>query len=148
MSAADFITNLFCNVDDEMPDAKKHSQANLYLSEVVTIAILFALKGGHFRAFYRWLKRDYGDWFGDGSLPERTSLQCLLPTHQDGYQLLLADATFFTVIDSYPTELIFPILQGRSPQQVGKKGRDKGRWSVGIKFCWLPNDFCRVVAWD
>ena len=110
MSAADFITNLFCNVDDEMPDAKKHSQANLYLSEVVTIAILFALKGGHFRAFYRCLKRDYGDWFGDGSLPERTRLQRLLPTHQDGCQLLLADTTFFTVIDSYPTELIFPIL--------------------------------------
>jgi hypothetical protein len=42
-----------------------------------------------------------------------------------------------TVIDSYPIELIFPIRQGRSPQQVGKKGKDKGRWSVGIKFCWL-----------
>jgi len=24
---------------------------------------------------------------------------------------------------------------------------DKGRWSVGIKFCWLLNDFGRVVAW-
>ena len=56
--------------------------------------------------------------------------------------------TFFTVIDSYPIELIFPIRQGRSSQQVGKKGRDKGRWSVGIKFCWLLNDFSRVVAWD
>ena len=31
---------------------------------------------------------------------------------------------------------------------VGKKGKDKGRWSVGIKFCWLLNEFCRVVAWD
>ncbi|MCZ2247142.1 MAG: hypothetical protein LC111_00075 [Bacteroidia bacterium] len=60
----------------------------------------------------------------------------------------MAEPTFFTVMDSYPIELIFPIRQGRSPQQVGKKGRDKGRWSVGIKFCWLLNDFCRVVAWD
>jgi hypothetical protein len=27
--------------------------------EIVTIGILFALKGVHYRAFYRWLK---GDW--------------------------------------------------------------------------------------
>jgi hypothetical protein len=60
----------------------------------------------------------------------------------------MADPTFFSVIDSYPIELIFPIREGRSPQQVGKKGKDKGRWSVGIKFCWLLNGFCRVVAWD
>jgi hypothetical protein len=62
--------------------------------------------------------------------------------------LLLADPTFFTVIDSYSIELIFPIREGRSEQQIGKKGRDKGLWSVGIKFCWLFNEFCRVVAWD
>ena len=40
-----------------MPDAQKHFQASLYPSEVVTIAILFALKGVGIRAFYRWLKR-------------------------------------------------------------------------------------------
>ena len=57
MSTVDFITNLFCKVDDAMPDAKKHSQASLYPSEVVTIAILFALKGVGNRAFYRWLER-------------------------------------------------------------------------------------------
>ncbi len=51
-------------------------------------------------------------------------------------------------LESYPIELIFPIREGRSEQQVGKKGRDKGRWSIGIKFCWLLNEFCRVVAWD
>jgi hypothetical protein len=28
------------------------------------------------------------------------------------------------------------------------RSRDKGHWSVGIKFCWLINDFCRVKAWD
>ena len=52
------------------------------------------------------------------------------------------------MIDSYPIELIFPIRKGRSDQQIGKTGCDKGRWSVGIKFCWLLNEFCRVVAWD
>jgi hypothetical protein len=115
---------------------------------LVTIGILFALKGGHFRAFYRWLKRDYGDWFGDGTLPERTRLQRLLKTHQDWCDLLLSDPSFFTVIDSYPIELLFPIREGRSQQQVGKKGRDKGRWSIGIKLCVLLNDVCRIVNWD
>jgi hypothetical protein len=56
----------------------------------------------------------------------------------------MADPTFFTVIDSHPIELFFPIRQGCSPQQVGKKGR----WSVGIKLCWPLNDFGRVAAWD
>lgn len=60
----------------------------------------------------------------------------------------MADLTFFTVIDSYLIGLIFTIRQGRSPQQVGKKGKDKDRWSVGVKFCWLLNEFCCVVAWD
>jgi hypothetical protein len=148
MTTEDIILHIFCFVDDSLPDLRRHSQARLYPSELVTIGILFALKGAFFRAFYRWLERDYGDWFGDGILPERSRLQRLLKTHQEWCKLLMADPTFFTVIDSYPIELIFPIRQGRSPQQVGKKGRDKGRWSVAIKFCWLLNDFCRVVAWD
>ena len=45
MSTVDFITELFCDVGDKLPRAEKHSQANLCPSEVVTIAILFALKG-------------------------------------------------------------------------------------------------------
>ena len=148
MTTGDIILHIFCLVDDSLPNIPRHSQAKLYPSELMTIGILFALKGGFFRAFYRWLKRDYGDWFGDGSLPERTRLQRLLKTHQDWCDLLLCNPSFFTVIDSYPIELLFPIREGRSPQQVGKKGRDKGRWSIGLKFCVLLNDVCRVVAWD
>ena len=81
-------------------------------------------------------------------MPERTRLQRLLKTHRDGCDLLLSDPTFFTVIDRYPMELLFPIREGRSPQQIGKKGRDKGRWSIGIKLCLLLNDVCRIVNWD
>lgn len=125
MTTGDIILNIFCLVDDSLPKIPRHSQAKLYPSELVTIGLLFALKGGFFRTFYRWLNRDYGTWFGDGSLPERTRLQRLLKTHQDWSDLLLADATFVTVIDSYPIELLFPIREGRSQQQVGKKGRDK-----------------------
>jgi hypothetical protein len=148
MTTEDIILHIFYLVATSLPAIPKHSQAKLYPSELVTIGILFALKGGHFRAFYGWLKRDYGDWFGDGTLPERTRLQRLLQTHQDWCDLLLSDPTFFTVIDSYPIELLFPIREGRSKQQVGKKGRDKGRWSMGIKLCVLLNEVCRVVNWD
>ncbi len=148
MTTEDIILHIFYLVATSLPAIRRHAQAKLYPSELVTIGILFALKGGHFRAFYRWLKRDYGDWFGDGTLPERTRLQRLLQTHQDWCDLLLSDPTFFTVIDSYPIELLFPIREGRSKQQVGKKGRDKGRWSIGIKICVLLSDLCQVVNWD
>ena len=146
MTTEDIIIQIFCIVDDEMKDMAKHSQAILYPSELVTIGILFALKGGHFRAFYRWLSRDYAHLFA--GLPDRTRLQRLLQTHQNWCDRFLAAPSFFTVIDSYPIELLFPIRQGRSPEQVGKKGKDKGRWSVGIKLCWLLNDTGQVVAWD
>ncbi len=73
MTTEDIIAHIFCWVDDQMGDVKKVPQADLYSSKVVTIGILFALKGGHFRAFCRWLKRDYTDLF-DG-LPDRTTLQ-------------------------------------------------------------------------
>ena len=55
MNTEDFIIELFCRIDDALVNVKKHSQAKLYPSEVVTIAYLFALKGGHSRAFYRWI---------------------------------------------------------------------------------------------
>jgi len=148
MTTDDIILHIFYRVATTLPEVQRHPQAKLYPSELVTIGILFALKGGYFRAFYRWLKRDYGTWFGNGTLPERTRLQRLLKTHQDWCDGLLADPSFFTVIDSYPIELLFPIREGRSEQQVGKKGRDKGRWSIGIKFCLLLNDVCRIVNWD
>jgi hypothetical protein len=129
-----------------MPKLPKHSQAKLYPSELVTIGVLFALKGGYFRAFYRWLKRDYETLFA--GLPHRTRLQRALAAHQDWIDSLLAEATVFTVMDTYPIELLFPIREGRSAQQIGKKGRDKGRWSIGIKLCWLLNKYGQVVGWD
>jgi hypothetical protein len=146
MTTTDIIIHLFCLVDDRMQDQPKHPQAILYPSELVTIGLLFALKGGYFRAFARWLHRDYADLFG--GLPDRTRLQRLLQTHRAWFAPFLADPSFFTVIDSYPMELIFPIREGRSAGQVGRKGKDKGRWTVGIKLCWLLNDQGQVIAWD
>jgi hypothetical protein len=145
VTTEDIIIPIFCKVDDGMPRIAKHSQAILYPSELVTIGLLFALKGGYFRAFYHWLKRDYETLFA--GLPERSGLQRALKGHQDWISSLLAEPSLFTVIDSYPMELLFPIRAGRSPQQIGKKGRDKGRWSIGVKLCWVLNEYGQVV-WD
>ncbi len=146
MTTEEFIIALFCEVDDRMGKMPKHPQAHLWPSELVTIGLLFALKGGYFRAFYRWLERDFARLFGE--LPERTRLQRLLLTHQDWCACFLAEPTFFTVIDSYGVELIHPVREGRSPRQIGKKGKSNWRWIVGMKLCWLLNDWGQVIAWD
>ena len=70
MTTEEIIVHIFYHVDNAMLEVPKHPLSKLYPSEVVTIGILFALKGGHFRAFYRWLSRDYTALFG--GLPERT----------------------------------------------------------------------------
>jgi hypothetical protein len=97
-------------------------------------------------AFYRWLKRDYDYLFG--VIPQRTRLVRALHVHRELMDNLLANATLFTVIDTYPIELLFPIREGCSEQQNGKKGRDKGRWTIGIKLCWLLTKHGQVVGWD
>ena len=63
MTTPDFIIALFYAVDQEMLAVPKHPEAKLYPSEVVTLALLFASKGGGTRAFYRWLTRDYRPLF-------------------------------------------------------------------------------------
>ena len=80
MTTEDFTIELFYRLDQELLDVKKHPQAHLYPSEVVTLAFLFALKGVGNRAFYRWLKRDWRNLFP--RLPERTRLFRLFKSHQ------------------------------------------------------------------
>ena len=41
----DFITALFCQVDEQLPGLPKHPEAHLWPSEVVTLGLLHALKG-------------------------------------------------------------------------------------------------------
>jgi hypothetical protein len=89
VTTEDFIISLFCLVDDRMGKMPKRSDASLYPSELVTIGLLYALKGGFFRAFYRWLKRDFETLFV--SLPDRTRIARSLQHHQDWCQALLSD---------------------------------------------------------
>jgi hypothetical protein len=128
-----------------MGDMPQHPQARLWPSELVTIGLLFALTGGSFRAFYRWLAREFGVLFGP--LPDRTRLQRLLQSHPDWCACFLADPTFSTVIDSYGIELIHPIREGRSPCQIGQKGKSNWRWMVGGKLGVLLNHLGLVVGW-
>jgi hypothetical protein len=146
MTTVDFITELFFRIDEAMPNAKKHSQANLWPSEVVTLAILFCLKGVGNRAFYRWLERDYKPLFP--KLPERTRLFRLFNTHRHWTAIFMADHSLIGLIDSYGIELIHPRREGRSEAQIGKKGLSNKRWIVGAKMCYVINHLGLIVDWD
>src|SRR5882672_8239016 len=145
MTTMDFIIALFCQVEEHMHDISKHPQATLWPSEVVTLGVLHALKGVSNRAFYRWLTRDYRALFP--RLPERTRLFRLFMTHQAWTQIFLAAPTVLGVIDTYGIELIHPRREGRSPQQIGRKGVSNHRWIVGGKLCLLLNQWGLVVGW-
>src|SRR6266705_558745 len=79
-------------------------------------------------------------------LPERTRLFRLFPTHQDWTQAFLAAPTVLGVIDTYGIELLHPMREGRSPQQIGRKGLSNHRWIVGGKLCLLLNQWGLIVA--
>jgi hypothetical protein len=136
MSTIDFIIELFCRVDDAMPTAKKHPQANLRPSEVVTLAILFALKGVGNRAFYRWLTRDYKIWFS--KLPARTRLFRLFNSHRHWTKIFMAEHSLIG----------HPRREGRSEAQIGRKGQSNRRRIVGAKFGYVLNHLGRIVDWD
>jgi len=120
MIPLDCITALFSQVDEQMRALPKHPEAHLWPSEVGTLGLLHALKGVGNRAFSRWLTRDSRALFPQ--LPERTRLFRLFRTHQDWTQIFLAAPTVLGVIDTSGIELIHPMREGRSPQQIGRKG--------------------------
>jgi hypothetical protein len=146
MSNEDFIIELFCRVETAMPSVRKHPQAHLWPSEVVTLGLLYALKGGTTRAFYRWLRREWLYLFP--RLPERTRLFRLFKTHQHWTDCFLAPPTVLGVADTYGIELIHPVREGRSPQQIGRKSVSNRRWIVGAKLALTINQWGEIVAWD
>ena len=150
MSTVDFITALFCRIDDKMQSVPTHPQAHLYPSEVVTIALLFALKGVGPRAFYRWLVRDYRPLFP--RVPERTRLFRLFVTHQDWTDSFLAQPTVLGVADSYGVELLHPWREKRGghrriARRSGRKGLSNHRWIIGGKLAVVLNKWGVVSGW-
>src|SRR5690349_3655731 len=110
MPTDEIIIRLFCIVADTLEEDKKRSDAHLYPSEIVTIGLVFALKGGKFRPFYRWLRANYRAYFP--ALPERTRLERLLRDHSELAEGFLVKPSFFSVIDTYGIELIHPRREG------------------------------------
>src|SRR6184192_1613194 len=115
MSTVEFITALFYEVDEQLRAIPKHPEAHLWPSEVVTLGLLHALKGGGNRPFYRWLTRDYRALFP--RLPERTRLFRLFATHQDWTRVFLAAPTVLGVIDTY----------GIDDPEHGRRGQEDPR---------------------
>ena len=111
MTTVDFITELFCRVADQVTQVEKHSQAKLYPSEVVTLALLTSLKGSGQRAYWRWLTRDYRRLFPN--LPTRIRLFRLFNSHRHLVNEFLAEPSLIGVIDSYGIELLHPMREGR-----------------------------------
>jgi len=146
MTTEDFITELFYRIDEALRGVVKHSQASLYPSEVVTLGLLFALKGVGNRAFYCWLCRDWKSLFP--KLPERTRLFRLFSTHQDWTNRFLAEPSLLGVADTYGIELLHPMREGRSPKQIGKKGKSNHRWIVGGKLAFVLNHLGLIADWD
>lgn len=147
MTAAEFTVELFCRVDDVLaqtdPQLRRHPQANLHPSEIVTIGILFALRGGTGRAFYRWLRKELGHLFP--RLPERTRLFRLFTRFASLTRRFLAQATVLGVCDCFGIELIHPVREGRSPDQIGGKGKSNHRWIVGAKCFVMCNSMGQIV---
>lgn len=143
-----FIIELFCRVDDVLEKAPEHIQAKLSISELVTLGLLFALKGTSQHAFYRWIKQNWINMFP--ALPERTRLFRRLKTHRNLTNKFLAEPTLFGVIDSYGIELCHPIRENHQPhrKRIGKKGFASWKWIVGGKFCLLANKFGLVTDWQ
>lgn len=113
MPTDDLIIRLFCMVADTITDDNKHCNARLYPSEILTVGLVFTLKGGTFHAFYRWLTANHGHLFP--GLPERTRLLRLLRDDSELGADFLATPTFLTAIDTYRIDLIHPRREGRSP---------------------------------
>lgn len=146
MTTVDFITELFCGVAERLDRIDKHNQAKLYASEVVTLALLYALTGKGNRGYWRWLTRDYRCLFPN--LPTRIRLFRLFQSHRHLVAEFMAEPSMIGVMDSYGIELLHPIREGRSEQQIGRKGISNHRWIVGGKLCYVLNHLGLIVSWD
>ena len=87
-------------------------------------------KGVSQRAFYPWLRDNYGPLFP--KLPERTRLFRRLQTQQYWTGYFLAEPTLMGIADSYGVELRHPIREGRRAGQIGRKGISNHRFIAGL----------------
>ena len=142
----DFIIALFYRIDTALADVPKHPEARLWPGELVTLSVLYALKGPGERRFYRWADRDLRPLFP--ALPERTRLFRLFATHRAWAARFLAEPTFFGAADSFGVEMLNTLRLGRSRRQIGRRGKCARRWIAGAKLGLVVNARGQVCAWD
>jgi len=104
-------------------------------TRIVTLAMLHALKAAQWaprqRAFYRWLVANHAALFP--KLSSRTRLFRTFNVYRVFAEEFLAAPSLLGVIDSYGIELLHPRREGRSVQQLGKKGGAlRARTSAGL----------------
>jgi hypothetical protein len=145
MTTEFIIIGLFCRVDDRIGAMPKEPLALLHPREIVTLGLLFALKGQKGRPFYRWLSRNLRHLFPH--LPERTRLFRLLVAYRDVTDELLADIGMFGVVDSFGIELLHPFREHRYNGQIGRKGLSNHRWIIGAKLCVVLNHLGLPGSW-
>jgi hypothetical protein len=146
MPILDCIIAVFVCVDDKIKHLPTRSNEILSPSELVTIGILYALKGVSQSAFYRWLSFNYRHLFPH--LPERTRLFRRLAKRQDWTNYFLADIGLLGIADTFAVELLHPRRLGRSQKNIATKGISNHRWIAGVKVCDLINHCGRVVEWQ
>lgn len=145
MPTDELIIGVFCMIDAELGAVKPHVQAKLWPSEVVTLMLMFAVKGGHYRAFHRWILYNYRSLFPN--VPHYSRLLRLFRTHAHFCDQCLASLSTMSIVDTYGIELLHPRREGRSPTQLGRKGKSNGRWIIGVKWAVLINQRGEIVDW-
>jgi hypothetical protein len=103
MPIDEFIIELFCRVDDRLGPTPRRGRAKLARSELVTLGLLFAIKGDSGRDFYRWVSNKYRHFFP--KLPECTRLFRRLIACWEEAIAFLADPTLLGVVDTYGRQL-------------------------------------------
>jgi hypothetical protein len=135
MTTGDCLIALFYPIDQQRHAMPTPPEAPLWPSEVGPLGRRQALQGVGHRPCERWWTRAYRALVP--RLAERTRLLRLLKPQQDWPQVCWASPTVLGVLDPYGIELLHPIRAGRSPQQIGRKGRSNPRWMVGGTLCLL-----------
>jgi hypothetical protein len=137
---------LFFAIDEKLKNVKRKADSEISVSEIVTIGVLYVLKGKLKRQFYRWLSANQEHNFPD--IPDRTRLFRLLKKYSQMSNEFLGSESTLGIADSYGIELVHPIREGRSDKQIGKKGKSNHRWIVGMKYVVIVNQAGKIVDWE
>lgn len=142
MSTTDFIIGLFYRGDLVIGHLPKHPHARLHPSEIVTLALLFALKGGEWPGLLPLVASRRRRLV---SGPARA--HPLFAAHRDWGEYVLAHPTTLGVIDSSGIALVHPWREHRTDGQLGTKGLSNHRWIIGGKLVYVVNQLGQIVAW-